>query len=150
MIFQRSLLREFGNYAVAVFATLFAIAPGALVAAEIDADLEQRAEYNRSHYSKFEYRITMRDGAKLFTAVYIPNEASDRKTFPILMTRTPYSVEPYGADRFRKTLGPSAGLEREGFIFVWQDVTWTGGNNVAEAIATTPGGMVTDEVTWTN
>ena len=105
-----------------VLATLFAIAPGALVADENDADLEKRAEYNRSHYSKFEYRISMRDGAKLFTAVYIPNEASDRQTFPILMTRTPYSVEPYGADRFRKTLGPSAGLEREGFIFVWQDV----------------------------
>src|SRR5262245_22969134 len=31
---------------------------------------DARAAYVRSHYAKFEYRIPMRDGARLFTAVY--------------------------------------------------------------------------------
>ena len=44
----------------------------------------------REHYTKYEYRIPMRDGAKLFTAVYVPKDAS--KPYPFLMVRTPYSV----------------------------------------------------------
>jgi beta-galactosidase len=35
-------------------------------------------------------------------------------------------------------------------IFVWQGVTWQTGDNVAEASAATPEGVVTDEVTWAN
>ncbi len=44
----------------------------------------------REHYTKYEYRIPMRDGAKLFTAVYVPKDQS--KPYPFLMVRTPYSV----------------------------------------------------------
>ena len=44
------------------------------------------------HYTKYEYRIPMRDGVKLFTAVYVPKDTS--QTYPILLTRTPYSVGP--------------------------------------------------------
>ncbi|MCP4658476.1 MAG: CocE/NonD family hydrolase [bacterium] len=80
----------------------------------------ERAAYIRAHYTKFEYRIPMRDGKRLFTAVYSPNPAETRH--PILLLRTPYSVEPYGADRYREKLGPYAEYEREGFIFVFQDV----------------------------
>ena len=36
--------------------------------------------------------IPMRDGVKLFTAVYLPRDTT--KKYPILMKRTPYSVRP--------------------------------------------------------
>jgi len=76
----------------------------------------------REHYTKHEYRIAMRDGAKLFTAVYIPKDASPAKAFPFLIERTPYSVAPYGADNYPKRLGPAASFMMDGFIFVYQDV----------------------------
>jgi len=37
---------------------------------------DERAESIRSRYTKFEYRIPMRDGARLFTSVYVPNDAA--------------------------------------------------------------------------
>ena len=74
----------------------------------------------REHYTKFEYRIPMRDGVRLFTAVYVPKDTS--RTYPILLTRTPYSVAPYGADAYPDALGPSPEFENEGYIFVYQDV----------------------------
>jgi hypothetical protein len=45
------------------------------------------------------------------------------------MKRTPYTVAPYGVDRYKKALGPSAAYEKEGFIFVFQDVR---GRNMSE------------------
>lgn len=82
----------------------------------------ERAQKIRSTYSKFEFRIPMRDGKRLFTSVYVPNDASADKRYPILLTRTPYSAAPYGVDRYRGTLGPSEDYEKEGFIFIIQDV----------------------------
>jgi uncharacterized protein len=81
------------------------------------------AAFVRENYSKFEYRIPMRDGKKLFTSVYIPKDVfSDAKTYPMIMQRTGYNVAPYGADKFRAALGPSELFAREKFIFVYQDV----------------------------
>jgi len=93
-----------------------------IVAAHTDdhEDKVPRDEYVRANYTKYEYQIPMRDGARLFTSVYVPNDAS--REYPILMVRTPYSCRPYGADRYKSYLGPSERYEREGFIFVWQDV----------------------------
>jgi putative CocE/NonD family hydrolase len=79
----------------------------------------QGAENVRARYTKYEYRVPMRDGVRLFTAVYVPKDASQR--YPFLLTRTPYSVAPYGADNYRSSLGPSESFEKEGFIFVYQD-----------------------------
>src|SRR5882762_8294552 len=76
-------------------------------------------EYVRSHYTKYEYLVPMRDGVHLFTSVYVPKDASQK--YPFLLTRTPYSVAPYGVDNYRSTLGPSDHFEKEGFIFVYQD-----------------------------
>ena len=77
----------------------------------------------RENYSKFEYRIPMRDGVRLFTSVYIPKDVfSEAKTYPIMMDRTPYTVAPYGADAYRNSLGPSEFFQKEKFIFVYQDV----------------------------
>ena len=90
------------------------------ITANADEAVDERAEYIRSHYSKFEYRIPMRDGIKLFTAVYIPNDRS--KKYPILMMRTPYSIAPYGADQYKSWLGPHEKFEKEGYIFAYQDV----------------------------
>jgi putative CocE/NonD family hydrolase len=73
----------------------------------------------RAAYTKYEYKVPMRDGVKLFTAVYVPKDASQQ--YPILITRTPYSVSPYGVDQYPTTLGPSDHFQKEGFIFVYQD-----------------------------
>jgi predicted acyl esterase len=85
----------------------------------------QRADYIRSHYSKFEYQIAMRDGKKLFTAVYVPLDAGPAKTYPVLMVRTPYSIAPYGAANYKPMLAPTADYEKDGYIFVFQDVRGT-------------------------
>jgi putative CocE/NonD family hydrolase len=74
----------------------------------------------KARYTKYEYRIPMRDGKRLFTAVYVPKDAS--RTYPILLTRTPYSVRPYGADQYRDDLGPSPLFGKAGYIFAYQDV----------------------------
>jgi len=77
----------------------------------------------RENYSKYEYRIPMRDGVKLFTSVYVPKDAiTDGRTYPIMLQRTPYNVGPYGVDKYRATLGPSELFARDKFIFAYQDV----------------------------
>ncbi|MES2629386.1 MAG: CocE/NonD family hydrolase [Bacteroidota bacterium] len=76
--------------------------------------------YIRDHYTKSEHLIAMRDGTKLFTVVYVPVDKS--RTYPVMMQRTPYSVGPYGKDKYKTALGPSGKFVREGFIFVYQDV----------------------------
>jgi putative CocE/NonD family hydrolase len=75
----------------------------------------------RAHYTKYEFRIPMRDGKRLFTAVYVPNDAAGGP-YPFLMDRTPYNVGPYGEDRYPAHLGPSEEFEKSGYIFVYQDV----------------------------
>jgi putative CocE/NonD family hydrolase len=81
---------------------------------------EALADYIKSHYVKREVMIPMRDGVKLFTAIYEPKDRKQK--YPILMIRTPYSVAPYGTDKFRTTLGPNELFAREGYIFAYQDV----------------------------
>ena len=76
----------------------------------------------REQYVKREFRIPMRDGARLFTAVYTPRDASPERRYPVLMVRTCYSVRPYGEDNYPSTLGPNRRLQRDGYIFVYQDV----------------------------
>ena len=73
-----------------------------------------------TRYAKSEIRIPMRDGTQLFTAVYQPRDTSRR--YPIMLTRTPYSVGPYGPTAYPRSLGPSPAFMNEGFIFVYQDV----------------------------
>jgi putative CocE/NonD family hydrolase len=81
----------------------------------------------REHYVKYEYRIPMRDGVRLYTVAYVPKDRS--RAWPIMLNRTPYAVT-YGADTFPepKTLRDVARMVhsslflRDGFIFVHQDV----------------------------
>ncbi|MBN2265385.1 MAG: CocE/NonD family hydrolase [Candidatus Aminicenantes bacterium] len=95
---------------------------GAVVAQERGASEAARTqlEYTKSHYVKHEFQIPMRDGIKLFTAVYVPKDKS--RTYPIMLQRTPYSIGPYGADNYRPVLGPSELFTEEGFIVAYQDV----------------------------
>jgi len=96
---------------------MVAVALAASVHAQsADAD----AEYVRSHFAKFEFQIPMRDGVKLFTAVYVPYERTQK--YPILLFRTPYSCRPYGADKYPGGLGPNIQFAKEGYIFANQDV----------------------------
>src|ERR1041384_4099275 len=74
----------------------------------------QGLDYIKSHYTKTEHQIPMRDGARLFTAVYTPKDTS--RTYPILITRTQSGVEPYGTDQYHKNLGPSPLFGKEGYI----------------------------------
>jgi putative CocE/NonD family hydrolase len=74
----------------------------------------------KDNYNKYEYRIPMRDGITLFTAVYIPKDTT--KNYPILLMRTPYGIIPYGTDSFPEFLGPSKYFTEEKYIFVYQDV----------------------------
>ncbi|HQZ37985.1 MAG TPA: CocE/NonD family hydrolase [Vicinamibacterales bacterium] len=82
--------------------------------------LPQDADYVRVHYTKYEFEVPMRDGVKLFTSVYVPKDRSE--TYPIMLTRTPYSVAPYGPDTYRTNLGPSDIFMKDEFTFVYQDV----------------------------
>lgn len=76
----------------------------------------------KENYIKKEYSITMRDGVKLFTAVYTPKSATEKH--PFLMVRTPYSCAPYGEGNFQNRLYTTHWKEylKEGYIFVFQDV----------------------------
>ena len=75
----------------------------------------------RGNYDKFEYRIPMRDGVKLFTSVYIPKDTT--AAHPIMLTRTPYSVAPYGPEKYIQSPGPfRLRYFRERYIIVNQDV----------------------------
>jgi putative CocE/NonD family hydrolase len=90
----------------------------------------------REHYTKREVAIPMRDGVRLHTDVWVPKapawtpSASATHSWPILLVRTPYSVQPYGVEnapdpqspRVRARFAPSAELLQSGYIFVHQDV----------------------------
>jgi len=75
-----------------------------------------------SNYNKAEYRIEMRDGVTLFTAVYTPKDTS--KEYPIILFRTPYQSSPYGENNFPSFTrwGVPIKIVEEGCIFVSQDV----------------------------
>ena len=104
--------------------------PGRLLAVAVLATASlgaQGVEWITANYTKYEHLIRMRDGVRLFTSVYVPKDTS--KTYPILFSRTPYSVAPYGTDNYPTRLGPSEKFAREGYIFVYQDVR---GRNMSE------------------
>lgn len=80
---------------------------------------QDRATFIRENYSKSEHRIKMRDGVELHTTIYRPNDRS--KEYPIMLQRTPYSCSPYG-EQMSNRIGNSPYVERDGYIFVKQDV----------------------------
>jgi len=87
---------------------------------DIDQEAVAHAAWIRANYTKFEYRVPMRDRVNLHTVVYVPNWTTD--AFPMILFRTPYSVGPYGSDDYKERLGPNRTFDREGYIYVFQDV----------------------------
>jgi putative CocE/NonD family hydrolase len=90
-------------------------------------------DFVKTHYAKYEYRIPMRDGVKLFTSIYVPQVGAfkDAGPYPFLMTKTPYSCAPYGEDKFPAQVGPSRELLESGYIFVCEDAR---GRNASEGV----------------
>src|SRR5205814_2072613 len=82
----------------------------------------QDSAWIRDNYTKKEVYITMRDGVRLFTAIYSPRDISEKH--PILMTRTPYSCAPYGEQNFTANLWNRHWryYARENYVMVIQDV----------------------------
>jgi uncharacterized protein len=74
----------------------------------------------RERYTKFEHRIRMRDGVRLFTSFLVPKD--DSKPYPILLMRSPFGVGPYGPDEYFPTGRQTEALLAAGYIFVRQDV----------------------------
>jgi hypothetical protein len=107
------------RFSIAFFVLLALAFP--VVRAQQPAPDAPQEDYVRAHYTKYEFRIPMRDGKRLFTAVYVPKDTA-AGPYPFLMQRTPYDVAPYGEDQYPTHLGPSPEFEKGGYIFVYQDV----------------------------
>jgi len=85
------------------------------------AQTDQDSLWIRENYTKLEQYIPMRDGIKLFTAIYLPKDQSEKH--PILMNRTPYSCAPYGQEFTSRLWGGHwKYYARENYIIVVQDV----------------------------
>lgn len=81
----------------------------------------QAQNFVKDNYTKLDKQITMRDGVKLYTVIYVPKDSSQK--YPIIMERTPYSAGPYGETNYPGNgPGPSKLLSEEKYIFVTQDV----------------------------
>jgi predicted acyl esterase len=81
----------------------------------------ERAAYDASeYYTKYEFRIPMRDGVRLFTSVLVPKDVTT--TYPFMLTRTPFGVTPYGPDEQSAYSSQTEALLKAGYILVRQDV----------------------------
>jgi uncharacterized protein len=116
---------------VLVLVCLFLIAYPSVLAQQppqaLTAQQQKLADFIKANYGRREVLVPMRDGVKLFTSIYTPNDKS--QTYPILLNRTPYSVAPYGVDKWKNLIGPNELFAEEKYIFVYQDVR---GRNLSE------------------
>ena len=81
---------------------------------------QTETNYVKEHFTKMDTTITMRDGIKLYTIIYVPKDATQQ--YPFLLERTPYSAGPYGDTIYPSSVGPNETLMKEQYIFVLQDV----------------------------
>src|SRR5688572_16439201 len=93
---------------------------GANPARSAETTPDTNAVWLAEHYTKYEHRIPMRDGIRLFTRVYIPKD--DTQPWPIVLTRTPYALKPYGSENYSDPAGSFRGFAKDKFILVTQDV----------------------------
>lgn len=105
---------------IAVLFLLFSAAASFAQPAQLTPQQRELADYIKSHYTKSEVMIPMRDGVKLFVCIYEPKDKKQK--YPIMFDRTPYSVGPYGPDNYKTSLGPDELFARAGYIFVYGDV----------------------------
>lgn len=95
--------------------------------APFSAEASDLANFLKANYTKTDYKIPMRDGVHLYTAVYTPKDHSH--PHPMMMLRTPYGIGSYGVDvypngqpRAMARIAPSADFLRSGHIIALQDV----------------------------
>lgn len=88
----------------------------------------QNDNYVKENYTKIDTTITMRDGIKLYSIIYVPKDSSQQ--YPILIQRTPYSVWPYGSSNYPSDIMPGK-MKEEKYIYVKQDVR---GRHMSEGI----------------
>src|SRR5207253_5173765 len=107
---------------LAIVALLFALSAFVALAQPGQMTQQQRelADYIKSHYTKSEVMIPMRDGVKLFACIYEPKDKKQK--YPIMFERTPYSAGLYGPEPYKNSLGRNNRFPREGNIFVTQNV----------------------------
>src|SRR5579862_2682169 len=98
---------------------LIAFSIASLTAANLCASDTNQA-WLEEHYVKYEHRIPMRDGTRLFTRVYVPKD--DSQPWPIMLTRTPYGLKPYGVHNYTDPSGSFFALAKDKFILATQDV----------------------------
>jgi len=98
----------------------FILRTGAAAAAAAAQGPRSGLELLRTRYTKIETMIPMRDGVKLFTSIYVPRDTT--RLHPFILNRTPYSVGPYGPDRFPFLDHQTSIFAREDYIIVRQDV----------------------------
>ncbi len=74
----------------------------------------------KENYIKIDTTISMRDGIRLYTVIYMPKD--NTVSYPFLIERTPYSAGPYGDTSYPNRIGTNMTLLKEKYIFVKQDV----------------------------
>lgn len=76
------------------------------------------------NYSKSEVMVPMRDGKRLYTAIYSPKIINEKR--PLLYMRTPFPLQPYGEGRMASNLRKSLyNFVNAGYIIVQQNVRGT-------------------------
>ena len=60
------------------------------MAASAGLDRDSAAYDASESYTKYEFRIPMRDGVRLFTSVLVPKDTTT--TYPFMLTRSPFGV----------------------------------------------------------
>jgi uncharacterized protein len=74
-------------------------------------------ELSGDKYTKQDTMISMRDGIKLHTVIFIPVKRTE--TLPFLLERTPYGVNGYSSPEKNEYVKDMAD---DGYIFVYQDI----------------------------
>lgn len=78
---------------------------------------DQPEKDTRVSFKRTETMIPMRDGVKLFTIIFTPENQSEN--LPILMERSPYGIKGTNSDGLNRG---EAELVKDGYIFVYQDI----------------------------
>lgn len=117
----REIMKSYRVFSLAAVVLLSLVCSFAVRAQDqLTPQQQELADYIKNNYTKREVQIPMRDGVRLFTSIYEPKDVTQK--YPLLLLRTPYNVAPYGADKYKNSLGPDELFAREGYIFVYQDV----------------------------
>jgi putative CocE/NonD family hydrolase len=111
----------FIQFRFAVLAAVCAVVSTTSRAAEAEDE-----KWFEANYTKFEFKVPMRDQVRLHTTVYKPKES--RTNHPIVLIRTPYGLRPYGSSDFLNPRGSIEQLAKGRFIIAFQDVRGRNGS----------------------